>query len=81
MRIVVAAVDGARRPVSATSIGIVVRVAGERHFRGRARTGSGGKAGFRMPLARGCFVVTVTRAQAPGFRWDGRTPRNRLCRR
>jgi hypothetical protein len=81
LRLVVSAVDGARRPVSATSIGVLVERDGDRHFRGRARTGSGGKVGFRMPLARGCFTVTVTRAQAAGFRWDGRTPRTRFCRR
>jgi hypothetical protein len=81
LRVVVSAVDGARRPVSAASIGVLVRRDGARHFRGRARTGSGGKVGFRVPLTRGCFTVTVTRAQAQGFRWNGRTPRNRFCRR
>jgi hypothetical protein len=81
LRLVVSAVDGARRPVSATAVGVLVKLDGARHFRGRARTGSAGKVGFRMPLAQGCFTVTVTRAQAQGFRWDGRTPRNRFCRR
>lgn len=80
LRIVVAAADGARRPVSATSIGILVRRDGDRHFRGRARTGAAGKATFRTPLARGCFTVAIVRATAQGFRWDGRAPRSRLCR-
>jgi hypothetical protein len=81
LRLVVSAVDGARRPVSAASIGVLVRRDGARHFGGRARTGSGGKVGFRMQLAPGCFTVAIVRATAQGFRWDGRTPRNRFCRR
>ena len=79
LRVVVSAIDGARRPVSATTVGIVVRRDGARHFRGRARTGSGGKVGYRVPLASGCFTVSIVRATAPGFRWNGRAPRARLC--
>ena len=79
LRVVVTAIDGARRPVSATTVGIVVRRDGARHFRGRARTGSGGKVGYRVPLASGCFTVSIVRATAPGFRWNGRAPRARLC--
>ena len=81
LRIVLSAVDGARRPVSATSVGIVVRLNEARYFTGRARTGAAGKVGFRMPIAPGCFTVTVTRASAPGFAWNGKSPRNRFCRR
>ncbi len=81
LRIVLSAVDGARRPVSATSVGIVVRLNEARYFSGRARTGAAGKVGFRMPIAPGCFTVTVTRASAPGFAWNGKSPRNRFCRR
>ena len=81
LRVVVVAADGARRPVSAASIGIVVRLNGTRHFAGRARTGAGGKVGFRVPIEPGCFVVTVRRASAQGFTWNGKTPRNRFCRR
>ena len=81
LRIVLSAVDGARRPVSATSVGIVVRLNDARYFTGRARTGAAGKVGFRMPIGSGCFTVTVTRASAPGFAWNGKSPRNRFCRR
>jgi hypothetical protein len=81
LRVVVSAVDGARRPISATTVGIVVKRNGSRHFRGRARTGSGGKVGFRVPLASGCFTVSIARATAAGFRWNGRAPHARLCRR
>jgi hypothetical protein len=46
----------------------------------RAVTGAAGKASFRIPLGQGCFSLVVTRATAQGFRWDGRSPRNRICR-
>lgn len=81
LRVIVSAVDGARRPVSATSVGVVVRLDDARYFTGRARTGAGGKVGFRMPIGSGCFTVTVTRASAQGFAWNGKSPRNRFCRR
>jgi hypothetical protein len=81
LRIVVAAVDGARRPVSAASVRAVVKLDGKQHAVARGRSGSGGKTMLRAPLGRGCFTVAITRATAQGFTWDGRTPRNRFCRR
>ena len=81
IRFVVTAVDGARKPVSSTSVRALVELGGKRHAVAQGRTGSGGKTMLRAPLGRGCFTVTITRATAPGFRWDGRTPRNRFCRR
>jgi hypothetical protein len=73
-------VDGARRPVSNARVSIAVRRDGARHLRARARTGDAGRVRFSAPTAQGCFVVRVTGASAAGFTWDGRTPRNRLCR-
>jgi hypothetical protein len=81
LRVILTTVDGARRPVSHATLTLVVKRDGRRHFSGRARTGSAGKTLVRMPSGRGCFVVSVTRAAAQGFTWDGRTPRNRFCRR
>jgi hypothetical protein len=81
LRFVVTAIDGARRPVSATSVRAVVRLDGKRHARAQGRTGAAGKTLLRVPIARGCFTVAITRAAAPGFTWNGKTPRNRFCRR
>jgi hypothetical protein len=81
LRWVVTVVDGARRPVSAASVRAVVKLGGKRHARAQGRTGAAGRTMLRAPLARGCFTVAITRATAQGFTWDGRTPRNRFCRR
>jgi hypothetical protein len=81
VRFILTALDGARRPVSATSVRALIRLDGRRHAVAQGRTGSGGKTLLRAPLARGCFTVAITRATAQGFTWDGRTPRNRFCRR
>jgi hypothetical protein len=48
--------------------------------RAQARTGPAGKAFIRVKAGPGCVAVTVTKATAQGFTWDGRTPRNRYCR-
>jgi hypothetical protein len=81
LRVIVTALDGARRPVSAASVRALIRLDGKRHAVVRGRTGSGGKVMLRAPAAQGCFTVTITRAVAQGFEWNGRTPRNRVCRR
>ena len=75
------AVDAQRRPVPGTSLTLVVRLDDRRVGRTQAVTGAAGKARFRLPPGRGCFTVVVARASAQGFIWDGRTPRNRACRR
>jgi hypothetical protein len=81
LRIVVTAVDGARRPVSAASLRAVVKLDGKRRALVRGRTGSGGRTMLRARLEHGCFTVAIIRVTAQGFTWDGRTPRNRFCRR
>ena len=77
----IAAVDARRRPVSRTSLTLVVRLDDRRVARTRAVTGAAGKARFRLPSRQGCYMIVVTHATAQGFTWDGRTPRNRFCRR
>ena len=54
---------------------------GSRLASARGVTGPAGKTRVGVPGGRGCFMVAVTRAVAQGFTWDGRTPRNRVCRR
>jgi hypothetical protein len=80
LRIFVTTVDQGRRPVSGTSVRVAVRLDGRRIAVVRGRTGAAGRTMLRTAFTRGCVVVTVTRAAAQGFRWDGRTPRNRVCR-
>lgn len=80
LRVIVTALDGARRPVSGTAVQAVVRLDGKRYARLRGRTGAGGKTLLRARGASGCFTLVFTRVQAQGFVWDGRTPRNRSCR-
>jgi hypothetical protein len=81
LRVTVTTADGARRPVSGTAVRLVVKRDGRKLASARGVTGPAGKTRVRVPGGRGCFTVTVTRAVAQGFTWDGRTPRNRACRR
>jgi hypothetical protein len=77
----VAIVDGAGKPVSGTTVGIVVRRAGRRLFTARKVTGPAGGVDYGVQTRLGgCFTTTVTRASAVGFRWNGTTPPNRYCR-
>jgi len=80
--VTVRAVDAAGRPVSRAVVSAVVRRNGRYYLSARAATGAAGKTVFRLPARRGgCFIAVVRRVSAPGFAWDGRTPRNRFCRR
>jgi hypothetical protein len=81
IQVTVAAVDGARRPVSQAALTLVARLDDRRVARGRTVTGSAGKGRLLVPRGSGCYSVTVTRAVATGFVWNGRTPRNRYCLR
>jgi hypothetical protein len=80
-QVTLAALDGARRPVSLTTVTLVARLGDRRIARVQGVTGAAGRARLRLTLGRGCVSLVVTRAQAEGFRWDGRSPRIRLCRR
>jgi hypothetical protein len=78
-RVTVRAHDAARRPVSRALLVAVVRQDGRRLDRIRLRTGARGRAQFRLPGLAGCVTVSVARASAAGFVWNGRTPRARVC--
>ncbi|HJR94383.1 MAG TPA: hypothetical protein VJ807_03045, partial [Gaiellaceae bacterium] len=80
-QVTVATLDGARRPVSRAALTIVTRVGGQRLGRARIVTGAAGKARMLVRARPGCYSISVTRAVAQGFTWNGRTPRNRFCRR
>ena len=81
LNVVLTAVDAARRPVSGTAVRARIRRNGRSYAVLRGRTGPAGKTVLSAPLASGCFTVVITRATAQGFVWNGRTPRNRVCRR
>ena len=81
VEVTLAAVDAARRPISRAAVTLVASVDGRRVARVQTMTGAAGKARVLVPRGAGCYVVTATRAVAEGFTWNGRTPRNRFCRR
>jgi hypothetical protein len=81
IQVTVGAVDGARRPVSRAALTIVTRVGGQQLGRARVVTGAAGKARVLVRARLGCYSISVTRAVAEGFTWNGKTPRNRFCRR
>jgi hypothetical protein len=80
-RVTVRAVDGAGRPVPAAVLRVLVRSGGKLVSSSRVGTGPAGRALLRIQVRRGtCATTTVGHASAAGFRWDGRTPRSRVCR-
>ena len=80
VQIAVTARDGARKPVSSAAVRIVVKRDVRTHFSGRATTGASGRARYAVRIrADSCFTVRVRSVRAVGFKWDGRTPRNRFC--
>ncbi|MCI0634302.1 MAG: DUF4402 domain-containing protein [Actinobacteria bacterium] len=80
VQVTVTARDGARRPVSHALVRVLVRRDGRRHFTGRAVTGASGRSRYAVRArGEGCFTVKIRSVRAAGFRWDGRTPRNRFC--
>jgi hypothetical protein len=75
-------VDAAGKSVSRAVVTGFVSRDGRRYYSRPAVTGAGGRIVYRMPARRGgCFTTTIRRVSAAGFTWDGRTPRNRFCRR
>lgn len=79
VRVLVA--DESGRPVSRASVAVVVRRASRPLFAARKTTGAAGGTAYRVQTRHGgCFTTTIKRVSAVGFRWDGRTPRNRFCR-
>jgi hypothetical protein len=77
----VLASDGARKSVSQAAVHLRVSRDGRMFATKRALTGPAGRTTFRILRGPGrCFTAAITRATAQGFAWDGRTPRNRVCR-
>jgi hypothetical protein len=81
VQVTVTTVDGARRPISRAALTIVARLDDRRLSRARTMTGAAGKVRVLVPSRPGCYTISVTRAVAQGFVWNGKTPRNRFCRR
>jgi hypothetical protein len=80
--VTVTAVDGAGKAVSASVASVLVRRDGRSYLSRRVTTGPAGRTTFGVPARRGgCFTTAIRRVSAAGFRWDGRTPRNRFCLR
>ena len=78
--VTITARDGKGLSISSAVVSVVVKRGKHTHFTKRATTGPAGRTTFRMPFRNGgCFIATVERANARGFVWDGRTPRNRFC--
>ena len=65
-RVTLAALDGARRPVSRAAVTLVARLDGRRVARVQGVTGAAGKARLQVALGRGCVSLVVTRARADG---------------
>jgi hypothetical protein len=80
VRIRVTLVDAAAAPLRRGRITIVVLRNGKRHKRASAPIRAGAAVLSVAPARKGCYVVRVTAVDAPGLRWSGRTPTNRLCR-
>ena len=76
------AVDAGGKAVPRAAVHLRLRRDGRAFVTKRTVTGPAGRTTFRV-LARGngCFTAAVRRVAAAGFAWDGRTPRNRFCRR
>jgi hypothetical protein len=75
---VVGTFDGSGRPVSGTRLRLVAERMGRR-VTAAGTTGPAGKARIALATGPGCYAVTVARARAQGFVWDGRAPRKRVC--
>jgi hypothetical protein len=67
---------GAARSVRTS---VVVRRNGRPVFSASKRTDATGRTTYLVPRSSGCYRTTVTRATAPGYRWNGKTPANRFC--
>jgi len=73
-------VDARGRPVPNAYVSVLVRRRGYPFATGRGTTLPTGRKTFRIRHKPGCYRTTVVRANANGYRWDGKTPVNRFCR-
>ncbi len=75
-------VDGAGKAVSGSRVYVRVRLDGRTFLTKRVVTGPAGRTTFGVRVrSAGCFTTSVNRVASVGFKWDGRVPRNRFCRR
>ena len=73
-------VDARGRPIPNAYVSVLVRRRGYPFATGRGTTLPNGRKTFRVRRKPGCYRTTVVRANANGYRWDGKTPVNRFCR-
>jgi hypothetical protein len=78
--VTVSLVDARGRPVSNAYVSLLVRRRGYPFATGRGTTLPTGRKTIRVRHKPGCYRTTVVRANANGYRWDGKTPANRFCR-
>ena len=78
--VTVSLVDVRGRPVPNAYVSVLVRRRGYPFATGRGTTLGTGRKTFRIHHKPGCYRTTVVRANANGYRWDGKTPVNRFCR-
>jgi CO/xanthine dehydrogenase Mo-binding subunit len=72
--------DESRNPLPGASVWVSLTRQGLPYWRGRGVTTSDGSISFKVNLKTGCYTTKVTRVSVQGFVWDGRTPRNGVCR-
>jgi len=80
LRVSVKLVDAAGKPIPRGKIAVTLLRNGGHYRSTSATTGTAGRAIFKTTASVGCYRTTITRLQAPGFRWSGRTPTNRFCK-
>ena len=76
--VTVSLVDVRGRPVPNAYVSVLVRRRGYPFATGRGTTLGNGRKTFRIRHKPGCYRTTVVRANANGYRWDGKTPVNRV---
>ena len=78
--VTVSLVDVRGRPVPNAYVSVLVRRRGYPFATGRGTTLGNGRKTFRIRHKPGCYRTTVVRANANGYRWDGKSPINRFCK-
>jgi hypothetical protein len=78
--VTVSLVDARGRAVPGAYVSMLVRRRGYPFATGRGTTLGNGRKTVRVRHRPGCYRTTVVRANANGYRWDGKTPVNRFCR-
>jgi hypothetical protein len=78
--VTVSLADARGRPVPNAYVSLLVRRRGYPFATARGTTLANGRKTYRIRRKPGCYRTTVVRANANGYRWDGKTPVNRFCR-